>query len=319
MAEEPEKAFSCSVDNLKSIVEIVNCLSSYSNKNQECHIEATPTELILIVTGKSKATQARITLQEELFEEFLCAASEDESISFVVNLNVFLDCLSLFGISSENIAATMSYSTRDEIFRISLEELGVITTCDISALYRDETDEMSHHSLFTEFRDTGEVCQIIIKSEPLREAIAELTDCFWAGSVGFEVCSNPGFMKLSTGGAIGVSEIKIPTTSDAIVSFRCSANPDAQPGVARQDIDAGSNGSRKRSAPTADDSLKSSYPLKSLLTGMKALGVAKETFIRLNAQGMMCIQHQIQTSKGIETYVDFMMVAEDAGVSGEGD
>lgn len=313
--EEDAKAFSCSVDNLKSIVEIVNCLSSYSNKNQECHIEATPTELVLIVTGKSKATQARITLQEELFEEFLYAASEDETIGFVVNLNVFLDCLCLFGISSENITATMSYSTKDEIFRISLEELGVVTTCDISALYQDNSDD-THHSLFTEFRDTGEVCQVIIKSEPLREAIAELTDCFWAGSVRFEVSNNPGFMKLSTGGAIGVSEIKIPTTSDAIVSFRCLTNQDVQ----QREQDANDNGSvgRKRSAPTFEEPLTSSYPLKSLLTGMKALGVSKETFIRLNAQGMMCIQHQIQTSKGGETYVDFMMIAEDDAVNREG-
>lgn len=52
---------------------------------------------------------------------------------------------------------------------------------------------------------------------------------------------------------------------------------------------------------------------------MKALGVSTETFIRLNAEGMMCIQHQIQTGKGQETYVDFMMVSEDsfAGANGE--
>ena len=62
--DEEIRQFSCSIDNLKPIVDIVNCLSFYSSKDQGCYIEATPTELILVVTGKSKATQARITLQE---------------------------------------------------------------------------------------------------------------------------------------------------------------------------------------------------------------------------------------------------------------
>ncbi len=42
-----------------------------------------------------------------------------------------------------------------------------------------------------------------------------------------------------------------------------------------------------------------SYPLKSFLLGMKALLVAKETFIRINADGIMCIQHQVGHSKRI--------------------
>jgi hypothetical protein len=58
-------------------------------------------------------------------------------------------------------------------------------------------------SLFNNFRDCPEVCQIVIKSDPLREAIAELADCFWAGDVRFVVCSRPGYMTLSTGGSTG--------------------------------------------------------------------------------------------------------------------
>jgi hypothetical protein len=59
-----ERGFSCRTDNLKIILDVVSCLSSYSNKDQECHIEATNQELVLIVTGRNKCTQARITLPE---------------------------------------------------------------------------------------------------------------------------------------------------------------------------------------------------------------------------------------------------------------
>jgi len=37
------------------------------------------------------------------------------------------------------------------------------------------------------------------------------------------------------------------------------------------------------------------YPLLSLLHGMKALVVAAETYIRINSDGLMCIQHQVLT------------------------
>jgi hypothetical protein len=35
------------------------------------------------------------------------------------------------------------------------------------------------------------------------------------------------------------------------------------------------------------------YPLQSLLQGMRALLVAAETYVRINDEGIMCIQHQV--------------------------
>lgn len=36
------------------------------------------------------------------------------------------------------------------------------------------------------------------------------------------------------------------------------------------------------------------YPLNSLLHGMRALVVAAETYLRINDEGIMCIQHQVE-------------------------
>ena len=42
----------------------------------------------------------------------------------------------------------------------------------------------------------------------------------------------------------------------------------------------------------------------------QALSVAKETYVRINDEGIMCIQHQVESNKGYETYIDFLMIPE---------
>jgi len=41
---------------------------------------------------------------------------------------------------------------------------------------------------------------------------------------------------------------------------------------------------------------------------MRALAVASETYLRINDEGVMCIQHQIMAASGKKCYVDFLMV-----------
>lgn len=53
------------------------------------------------------------------------------------------------------------------------------------------------------------------------------------------------------------------------------------------------------------------YPLASLVLGMKALAVAKETYIRINSDGIMCIQHQLESHRGQDMFIDFLMLSED--------
>ena len=65
----------------------------------------------------------RISLNEDQFEEFNCPF---HLVTFTVPLNVLLDCFHLLG-SSDNINASLSFSSTDNKFRISLEESGVIT------------------------------------------------------------------------------------------------------------------------------------------------------------------------------------------------
>ena len=85
MAQDGEddviRSFSCRIENVKSITDILNCLCIDMTKAQHCDVEATPDSkfrylcyifhflilsfyfiaLFFIVTGKAKATQVRYT------------------------------------------------------------------------------------------------------------------------------------------------------------------------------------------------------------------------------------------------------------------
>jgi hypothetical protein len=41
---------------------------------------------------------------------------------------------------------------------------------------------------------------------------------------------------------------------------------------------------------------------------MRALVVANETYIRVNDEGVMCIQHQIDSPSGKKCFVDFLLL-----------
>ena len=103
--EEEEATFSCRIDNSKTISEILTCLC-INRKDHICHIEASPESIMFVVTGKSKATQARVNLEAELFDDYTC----ETPVRLALNLNMVLDCLDIFGSSSETTTATISYS-----------------------------------------------------------------------------------------------------------------------------------------------------------------------------------------------------------------
>jgi len=273
---ENNKCFHFRTDNLKSITDILQCLSSTQCPNSLCVIEATPNAFIIFTTNKTKSLEARVNWNSELFEEYTC---NDDSIKLTINMTTFLDCLLLFGSASDTIIASFSYSSIESIFKLSLEESGVITTCDVNCIYNDEDLYDIDCGLFMSFRDGEIESQIIVQSEHLKDAIVELTEVNGANLVQLTIQNNPKTMKMVSKGAIGTCEIEFPRTSDVFIKFECI------------------------------NSATWSYQLSLLSLGMKALSVAKETFIRINSHGIACVQHQIETTKECEVYVDFIIAS----------
>ena len=106
--EQEESMFSCRIENSKIISEILTCLCN-NRKDHTCHVEATPERLMFVVTGKAKSTQARVTLEADLFDDYIC---DSPCVRLAINLNMVLDCLDIFGSSSDTTTATITYSVR---------------------------------------------------------------------------------------------------------------------------------------------------------------------------------------------------------------
>lgn len=101
--------------------------------------------------------QTRLTLSADLFDEFVHSSS-DKEIHFSIKFLSLYDCLRLFGISNDTTTAIMSFSVsycisclqivvhvrlfkikcEEAIFKLSLEESGALTICDISTVLSEE-------------------------------------------------------------------------------------------------------------------------------------------------------------------------------------
>lgn len=128
------------------------------------------------VCGKGKAYQARAILRPEIFEEYICENfSSEDPLKFSLNLAILMDCLTLFGPSTDNISTTMTYSvstitranpiqvtrpvkTREGFFKLSLEEAGVLTTCEVTCLEQHD-DRRLDEVCASRGEDRGAICE----------------------------------------------------------------------------------------------------------------------------------------------------------------
>ena len=204
--------------------------------------------------------EARVNCPVELFEEFECRSASGDAnlvgvvagelgtnLKFCVNLKLLLDCLHLFGSAMElsnagggggssgasslssgsatksTTNATLSYDSEDAIFRVSLEESGVITMCELHTLLDDALDVTGASSyggvctdtqtgvgasdLFNSFRSHPVAAQIIARSEPLKDLVGEALDT--AGSETLCVRIRPGRIVFCSRGSLDSCDIEL--------------------------------------------------------------------------------------------------------------
>ena len=225
--------------------------------------------------------RASVSLPADLFDDYMCSTTNAVQLS--LNLCTLLDCMQLFG-ASDTAAATLTYSSEDATFRLSLEDSGILTACELSGMYHEEEDEALQGGLFAAFRDSPEESAVVLRSEALREHVQELCDVSGAASVKVRLDSMAMWMATS-GADESTCELNIPCGADIFVSYN-----------------------------VAEQTGTWTYPLSSLQLATKALGVAKETFMRINSDGLMCMQHQVEGKSGREVFVDFLLVPMESGL-----
>jgi hypothetical protein len=132
LEEEDDQIFSCRIGNSKIVADILSAIHA-GGKDHICEVKASARALVFSVVGRGKSTQARATLQADIFEEYIfesgssshpgsrrrnatdsSSRSGSESVMhFSINLTTLLDCLQLFGSTSETTAATLTFSVSD--------------------------------------------------------------------------------------------------------------------------------------------------------------------------------------------------------------
>ncbi|CAM9331001.1 unnamed protein product [Phaeothamnion confervicola] len=198
--EPEEMCFSARLDNAKSVTTLLSCLSNGTKKDQHARCEVSMDGLTFVVTSRAMSTQASGELRAAMFQAYDC---EPGVHHFGINLITLLECLQVFGPSMlAQTSLSMSYHPLEGIFRLTLEEAGVFTSCEIRTLHED--DEGADYAMLAQaYRQHDEEGAIVMRSEYLKEPFQELADFPGASRVTFAVSQKAPFFQLSVAGSMG--------------------------------------------------------------------------------------------------------------------
>lgn len=223
------------------------------------------------------------------------------SIIFRINLAVLLDCLNCAGNSNlANTTLRLAFiddpDSGEQCFCLSMLEGEVITECKIRTIIDEdgslhayaqngEGNNVSSISNTPDFIAAfklvpGQLNKAILSSEHLREALAEISEFPGAATVRMLMSPSAPYFRLSTHGQSGSCEIDFPQGDESFVQFICHE---------RYEFD---------------------YRLSLLKQAGKVLHHAKKTYLRMNAEGMLSIQHMIEHPSGKKSYVDYFVLAD---------
>lgn len=151
-------------------------------------------------------------------------------------MSTLLSCLNLHGQTSEIVTSSIYYSSEEAIFKLTLEESGILSVCEMNTI--DITDE-DNPGLFDAFQSSNETSQIILKSSIFYESISEILEMSDTKTIQIEVLKLDSLtgaaltggnnsnitegMKFLTSGTFCTCEIQLPRTCDAFVSYRCES------------------------------------------------------------------------------------------------
>ena len=226
----------------------------------------------------SKSCQGTATLHERLFDEWEMADDVDR-VAFRINLAVLLDCLGCLGM--QNLAHTLLRLEYDEdTFKLVLMEGTVVNECKIRTIVEEDEDG-GLLDFAGAFRAVGVKNRAILPSEHLRDAFSELSELPGATTVSVLMSPQRPFFRLSAQGQNGSCEIEFPHGHESFTQLMCEVP------------------------------LEFEYRLSLLQHAGRALATADKTFLRMNQDGMLSIQHMmVQSAEGGKTYVDFFVLAD---------
>ncbi|KAM8793142.1 cell cycle checkpoint protein RAD1-like [Eudromia elegans] len=252
---------SASLDNARHLSSLLRAV--HFQDHASCFATANG---IKVTVEDAKCLQANAFIQAEIFQEY---AVQEESVVFRINLAVLLDCLTIFGASSlpgSSTALRMCYRGYGYPLVLFLEEGGVVTVCKINT---QEPEEL----LDFDFCSTNVVNKIILQSEGLREAFAELD----MTSEVLQITMSPDkpYFRLSTFGNAGSAHLDYPRDSDLIEAFHCNQTQTNR------------------------------YKISLLKPSTKALALSCKVSIRTDTRGFLSLQYMIRNEDGQICFVEY--------------
>ena len=283
---------------------LLRALDAINNdqKAQIVGVTVDSSELRFDVDDLGKCLQASAVIPKLAFEEFKYACWNEGDFLFYVflishhsvhlprlhryhgkdrlsvrlSLHLLIQCMSVFGSSNaENTNIMIFFDSDSDVLSMTLDVDGVVTECELAILVTD--DVFLHSSYVQDFRTKRVINQTIIRSERLREAFSELSDCPGASAICLTMSPREPQFRMEARGSL--FSLTIDLASSMMQTARSSST-------------------NSKSDDTFIDfkSLESQickYRVKYLKHAFRALGVARETMIQINEVGMLLVDHML--------------------------
>ncbi|GAB6030047.1 ssDNA endodeoxyribonuclease [Chamberlinius hualienensis] len=253
--------FEAVIGNVKTIIQLLKAI--HLNEIANISINANG---IKVTVEEAKCVQANSFLQAQLFDSF---SIKPTSISFKVNLTMLLECLQIFGSSTNSSflpSLNLSYAGYGAPLSLRLEEHDMFTECNVKTY---EVDDI----VFFDFVDANCVCKIIMQSEYLKDTFAELDTS--SEYLQIRVSPRPPYFRISTVGSFNSFHFECPKDSEVMEVFQCT---------------------RKQT---------NRYNTVLLKPSIKALAPSQKISIRTDDRGLLCFQFLIKTECGHESFIEY--------------
>ncbi|ETV68666.1 hypothetical protein H257_15471 [Aphanomyces astaci] len=253
---------SCSIDNVKHLYTMLLCLSLGRKKDQLVRCDIDASGMYFTAHSKGKSLQVKTSLASDLFDSF--AYHVDETLGFRISLPHLLEGLSVFGMSSlASTSVTWSFDEDSACFQMVLTDNGILAECAIQVLVEDDLHDFTQGDFERSFEGSAVVGRVIIQSNALQEVAQEFADLPPAAPVTVRMHPNDAFQLQASSSEGNSCEIDVAKTSPALIEYATDAD------------------------------IASTFQWSLLHDAFHGLGIAAETFIRLNAHGYCSIQHMV--------------------------
>ncbi|OWZ16663.1 hypothetical protein PHMEG_0009514 [Phytophthora megakarya] len=308
----PLPTLTCTTESVKILVTLLSCLS-HGKRDQRVRCDVDQRGLLFTAHSKGKSLQIKTSIGRELFDsyKFGSASPEQEEVdeedgvqlSFALNVSLLIECLSMFGPAAlATTSLRMTYEPESASLLLVVEDSGVMCECSMQVL-EHEGGDLGELEFESAFEQSAVVARCIMQSEPLRDAFAELYDLPSAASVTIAMAdadtrspddhSETKCLSLSATSDTGSCEIDFAPTSSAFIEFSCAPSDEGDYGGC----------------------CAATFHVAVLQQAFKALTHSNETFLRMNGNGFLSIQHMIESGSGDKAFVDALISPEDPSIA----